>query len=153
MQQRYSATLRTFDVGENVLVYDTISKTNDIGKVIKKVGCNSYHVMLNGRVKLVSADVISKCVIQSDDSNPENVPSDNFLISGNDKDCDLDSVTDKSEGDYNIYSSSDDDDDFSPRHVGIAVQSRSRHRKNEAQRLQDSLCTGPVMSRTRSGHN
>ena len=148
-----SATLRTFDVGENVLVYDTISKTNDIGKVIKKVGCNSYHVMLNGRVKLVSADVISKCVIQSDDSNPENVPSDNFLISGNDKDCDLDSVTDKSEGDYNIYSSSDDDDDFSPRHVGIAVQSRSRHRKNEAQRLQDSLCTGPVMSRTRSGHN
>ena len=108
--------------------------------------------MLNGRVKLVSADVMSKCVIQCDDSNPKNVPSDNFLISGNDKDCDLDSVTDRSEGDYNIYSSSDDDDDFSPRH-GITVQyNRSRHRKNEAQRLQDSLSTSPVMSRTRSGH-
>ena len=106
--------------------------------------------MLNGRVKLVSADVMSKCVIQSDDSNPVNVPSDNFLISGNDKDCGLDSLTDRSEDDYNIYSSSDNDD-FSPKH-GIAVQYRSRHRKNEAQRLQDSLSTSPVLSRTRSGH-
>merc|ERR1712121_10057 len=79
-----STSLRVFTAGENVLVYNTRTKRNNIGKVVKVVGKNCYDVNIDGRVRLVSADVMSKCNV---DIEPETEPE---VESDSDSDTDSD---------------------------------------------------------------
>ena len=69
-----STSLRVFTEGENVLVYNTLTKKNDIGTVQNVVGRNCYNVNIDGRVRLVSADVMTKCnvmTVSNEDSEPD----------------------------------------------------------------------------------
>ena len=145
-----SSSLRIFENGETVLVFNTLTKKNDIGKVHKKVGSNVYDVMINGRIKLVSADVMSKTVLKCDEPISDIVSvSDSESVSDimdSHMDSNRDVLPDGSESD-NEYESEDD-----TRADNVYVIPQRRQRRNEVQQLHDSLSTGPIVSRTRSGH-
>ena len=140
-----SSTLRVFNIGETVLVYNTLTKSNDIGKVTKKVGNNCYDVMINGRVKLISADVMSKTALKCDESISDIVSvSDSESVSDNmdsnmdsKMDSNMDFLSTESENDMNVY-----------------VIPQRRKRKTEIEKLHDSipLSNIPVVTKTRSGH-
>ena len=140
-----STSLRTFNVGENVIVYNTLSRTNDIGKVDKVVGKNVYNVTINGRTKLVSADVMSKTNINSEqDTNSVN-------------DSDSESVYDEidnvnfSDGSIaEVESAYASDDDMHQGDNAYVIPQRRQYR-TEAEKLHDSLSTPLIVSRTRSG--
>ena len=142
-----STTLRTFNVEENVLVFNTLTKTNDIGKVIEIAGNNCYRVVINGKSRLVSADVMSKSAVQNDDSDLESVSiSDSESV--NEMEANMDSLSDRS--------ISDSEDNYvtnvvCPRNINATPQ--RRHRRTQVQILHDSPTTGLVAFRTRSGHN
>ena len=163
-----STSLRVFTEGENVLVYNTRTKMNDIGKVVKVVGKNCYDVNIEGRVRLVSADVMSRCNV---DIEPEpEVESDS--------DSDTDSVyemdsSDSTDSVYEMDSSDstdsvselDNSDSYSDNSDSVSsvgdsdrnqqdnvyVIPQKRQYRTEVEKLHDSLSTGPVVSRTRSG--
>ena len=139
-----SSTLRVFAAGENVLVYNTLTKKNDIGTVEKVVGKNCYDVNIGGRTKLVSADVMSKCHVE----NEENIRTDNSgSVCGMDY---MDSLLDESISDVENEYYSDEDDVYPSGNVYVIPHRRQR--RNEVDRLHDSLSSGPVGSRTRSGN-
>ena len=101
---------------------------------------------INGKTKLVSADVMSKCDIDSDqDINPAS-DTDSDSVYG-----EIDNV-DPSGGSIaeieSVYS--DDDDDIHPEN-NIYVIPQRRQRRTEAEKLHDSLSSAPVVSRSRSG--
>ena len=141
-----STSLRTFTVGQNVLVYNTLSRTNDIGKVEEVKGKNVYNVTINGKTKLVSADVMSKCDIDSEqDIDPVNVlDSESEYGNIDNEDLSCGSIA-EIESAY-----SDDDVDVHPGD-NIYVIPQRRQRRTEAEKLQDSLSSAPVVSRTHSG--
>ena len=143
-----STSLRTFTVGQNVLVYNTLSRTNDIGKVVDVKGRNVYDVTINGRTKLVSADVMSKCNFDSEQVIDHASESDSESENG-----EMDSV-DPSGGSTaeieSVYSYDDDNDDIHPGDNVYVIPHRRQH-KTEAEKLYDSLSSAPVVSRTRSG--
>ena len=152
-----SRSLRRFDVGENVLVYNKLSKINEIGKITKICGKNCYDVDIHDRVKLVSADDIQKCnnhvesevVVDSvSDPNVGNV-RDNYnsmhSLSGTDADEEFDS------------SDSDDSNKYVTRKKRYVIPHRRHQEKpkcksKEVDRLKDSLShKESVISKTRSG--
>ena len=141
-----STSLRTFTVGQNVLVYNTLSRTSDIGKVVEVKGKNVYNVTINGKTKLVSADVMSKCDIDSEQDIIADSDTDSDSVYG-----EMDSL-DPSGGSIaeieSVYS--DDDIDMHPEN-NIYVIPQRRQRKTEAEKLHDSLSSAPVVSKTRSG--
>ena len=142
-----SNSLRTFTVGQNVLVYNTLSRTNEIGKVVELKGKNVYNVTINGKTKLVSADVMSKCDIDSEqDIDPVN-DSDSESVYGN---IDNDDPSGGSIAEIESAYSDDDDIDVHPGD-NIYVIPQRRQRRTEAEKLHDSLSSAPVVSRTRSG--
>ena len=142
-----STSLRIFTAGENVLVYNTLTKKNDIGTVVKVVGKNCYNVNIDGRVRLVSADVMSKCNV---DSEPD-------VEYGSDSDSE--SVYEMDIGDsFSDGSNSEDESASSVVNIDVGHQEdnvyvipQKRHYRTEVDKLYDSLSTGPVVSRTRSG--
>ena len=158
-----SSTLRTFDAGENVLVYNTLTKKNDIGTVINIVGKNCYNINIDGRVRLVSADVMSKCNVNIDqeedsesDSSSGNVheivePEECFENeSGPENVCEMDNSF--SDGSSSIVEGAypHSENDVHPDNDVYIIPQRRQHR-TEADRLHDLLSPGPVASRTRSG--
>ena len=126
-------------------MYNTLTKSNDIGKVTKKVGNNCYDVMINGRVKFISADVMSKTALKCDESI-----SDIVSVS------DSESVSDNM--DSNMDSKMDSNMDFlsteSENYMNVYVIPQRRKRKTEIEKLHDSipLSNIPVLTKTRSGH-
>ena len=147
-----SSTLRIFSTGETVLVYNTLTKNNDIGKVNKKMGNNTYEVMLNGKIKLVSADVMSKTQLICDEPISENNISETESVSDMDSNMDCNMDTDRDflveNPDSNVESESENDMPDG----NVYVIPQRRQRKTEIEKLHDSLSTGPSASRTRSGH-
>ena len=111
-------------------------------------GKNVYDVIINGRTRLVSADDMSNC----------NIESEQDLDSASDSDSD--SVHGEMENVYSsggsiietesVYSYDDDDDDIHPRDNLYVIPQRRQYR-TEAEKLHDSLSSTPVVSRTRSG--
>lgn len=155
--------LRTFAAGENVLVYNTLTKKNDIGTVINIVGKNCYNINIDGRVRLVSADVMSKCNVNIDqeedsesDSSSGNVheivePEECFENeSGPENVCEMDNSF--SDGSSSIVEGAypRSENDVHPDNDVYIIPQRRQHR-TEADRLHDLLSPGPVASRTRSG--
>ena len=142
-----STSLRTFTVGQNVLVYNTLSRTNDIGKVVDVKGRNVHDVTINGRTKLVSADVMSKCNFDSEQVIDHASESDSESENG-----EMDSVDPSGGSTAEIESvySYEDDDDIHPGDNVYVIPHRRQH-KTEAEKLHDSLSSAPVVSRTRSG--
>ena len=69
---------KSFEVGNHVLVYDKLTKTNSLGIIKEIKSKNSYIVDINGVLKHVSGDDMSHTVI-TDDSEPIN---DKILRSG-----------------------------------------------------------------------
>ena len=148
-----STSLRVFTEGENVLVYNTLTKKNDIGTVQNVVGRNCYNVIIDGRVRLVSADVMTKCNVMTK-SNEDSEPD---VDAGSDSDldsvCEMD-IRDSSSNGSNSedeYASSVVDDNVRQRENNLYVIPQKRHYRTEVEKLHDSLSKGPVVSRTRSG--
>ena len=140
-----SSALCVFNIGETVLVYNTLTKCNDIGKVTKKMGNNCYNVITNGRVRLISADMMSKTALKSDEPISDVVSiSDSENVNDN-MDCNMDSNID-SHMDF-INTESDND-------TNVYVIPQRRKRKTQLEKLHDSipLNDSPVVTRTRSGH-
>ena len=138
-----SSTLRVFAEGENVLVFNTLTKKNDIGTVVKVAGKNCYDVNIEGRTRLVSADVMSKCHVENES---------NIRIDDSESVCGMDnedSLLDESITDVEDAYYSDDEDMYPGGNVYVIPPQRQR--RTEVDRLQDSLSTGQVNSRTRSG--
>ena len=152
-----SRSLRQFDIGDKVLVFNKLMKINDMGQIVKVVGKNCYQVEINGKMKLVSTDdlqaykngVDSKMDIVSSSSENENVIRDNHdklqFFSGSD-------ISDVSE-----YSDSDDDTHRVSRiKKNYVIPQRRRtkktHQRSEADKLKDGLSDKEIVqSRTRSG--
>ena len=77
---------KTFEVGEQVLVYDKLKKTSTVGKVLKKVSNSSYSVDIEGTDKHISIDNMSKTLIKdsnSDDNISVHSDTDNDSFSDN----------------------------------------------------------------------
>ena len=142
-----TSTLRIFNIGETVLVYNTISKTNDIEKVTKKVGKNCYEVMINGKTKLISADVMSKTALESDEPI-----SDVICVSDSESVSDIMDSHMDSNMDFISNGSEFDMESENDRNKNVYVIPQRRKRKTEVERLNDPPNKDPVVSRTRSGH-
>ena len=61
-----SVVLRTFSIGDKVLVYNTLISNNDIGEVTSVQGRNTYKVRVGEREKLVSADHMSSTEVSTE---------------------------------------------------------------------------------------
>ena len=152
-----SRSLRQFDIGDKVLVFNKLMKINDMGQIVKVVGKNCYQVEINGKMKLVSTDdlqaykngVDSKMDIVSSSSENENVIKDNH-----DK---LQSFSGSDISDVSEYSDSDDDTHRVSRiKKNYVIPQRRRtkktHQRSEADKLKDGLSDKEIVqSRTRSG--
>ena len=147
-----STSLRIFTAGENGLVYNTLTKKNDIGTVQNIVGKNYYNVNIEGRVRLVLADVM-KCNVMTEcneDSEPD-------VDSGSDSDldsvCEMDIRDSSSNGSNSeeVYASYIVNNNVRQRKDNLYVIPQNRHYRTEVEKLHDSLSKGPVVSRTRSG--
>ena len=55
---------KTFEVGEQVLVYDKIKKLSSVGKVLSKISNSSYSVQVEGVTKHIAIDNMSKTAIK-----------------------------------------------------------------------------------------
>ena len=141
-----STSLRVFTPNETVLVYDTLRKTNDIGKVIQKIGKNVYEVMLNGRLQRKSADVLSKTAIKYDEqfSDVESL-SDDSVSDVMDYNMVYNNVNIPNEPDIESETVNDE-----PANIYVIPQRRKR--KTELEGLSDYR-DSPRDSRTRSGLN
>ena len=74
--------LRTFEEDDTVLVYNTLTKKNDVGKVISKQGRNTYLVQVGEREKLVSADhMVHTQVSSSSEIQHENMDENTTIVS------------------------------------------------------------------------
>ena len=147
-----STSLRIFTAGENGLVYNTLTKKNDIGTVQNIVGKNYYNVNIEGRVRLVLADVM-KCNVMTEcneDSEPD-------VDSGSDSDldsvCEMDIRDSSSNGSNSeeVYASYVVNNNVRQRKDNLYVIPQNRHYRTEVEKLHDSLSKGPVVSRTHSG--
>ena len=148
-----ATSLRVFTEGENVLVYNTLTKKNDIGTVQNVVGRNCYNVDIDGRVRLVSADVMSKCNVITENNEDSEPDVDAGSDSDSDSECEMD-IRDYSSNGSNPegeYASSIVDDNVRQRQNNLYVIPQKRHYRTEVEKLHDSLSKGPVVSRTRSG--
>ena len=125
------------------------TKKYDIGKVDKVIGKSCYDVNIEGRVWLVSADVMSKCNV---DIEPEPEPE---VESDSDSDTDSDDewpeidISDSYSDNSDSVSTVGDSDRNQQDNVYVIPQKRQY--RTEIEKLHDSLSTGPVVSRTRSG--
>ena len=135
-----------------MLVYNTLTKKNDIGTVQNVVGRNCYNVNIEGRVRLVSADVM-KCNVMTEcneDSEPD-------VDSGSDSDldsvCKMDIKDSSSNGSNSEdeYASSVVNNNVRQREDNFYVIPQKRHYRTEVEKLHNSLSKCPVVSRTRSG--
>ena len=155
-----ASALRTFVIGEKVLVYNTLTKTNDIGEVVEKRGNNSYFVRIGERNRLVSVDHITKCVVPQNDEGC-------IIDSSDDSENECGAVNVDSSKDR-LFLDDDSDDDSSDECEyqsemaneepnGTVEESEPyiipHRRSREARKLQDSLSKGLVPHRTRSGLN
>ena len=133
-----------FTPNETVLVYDTLRKTNEIGKVIQKIGKNVYEVMLNGRLQRKSADVLSKTAIKYDEqfSDVESL-SDDSVSDVMDYNMVYNNVNIPNEPDIESETVNDE-----PANIYVIPQRRKR--KTELEGLSDYR-DSPRDSRTRSG--
>ena len=89
--------MRTFSVGNKVLVYNTLTHHNDIGEIVSVQGKNTYKVRIGDREKLVSADHIShtqaRNSTQQTQDGVEGTPasvSENEVLGESDSDSDED---------------------------------------------------------------
>ena len=64
---------KTFEVGEQVLVYDKMTKISKVGKVLGKISNSSYSVELEGITKHIAIDNMSKTVIKDNNTSDDNV--------------------------------------------------------------------------------
>ena len=135
-----------------MLVYNTLTKKNDIGTVQNVVGRNCYNVDIDGRVRLVSADVMTKCNVITENNEDSEPDVDAGSDSDSDSVCEMD-IRDYSSNGPNIedeYASSTVDD-VRQSDNNLYVIPQKRHYRTEVEKLHDSLSKGPVESRTRSG--
>ena len=77
---------KTFEVDENVLVYDKLTKISTVGKVLNKVSKGSYSVLLEGVPKYIAIDNMSKTIIKDNSTNSEINVDDSVSISEADSD-------------------------------------------------------------------
>ena len=85
---------KVFHIGDKVLVYDKLSKTNHIGIVTQVQSRNSYIVQMNGAQKHISGDNMS--IVDSDDESITN--NDNDINSDSDSES-ISGISDDSFGD------------------------------------------------------
>ena len=87
-----SVVLRTFSIGDKVLIYNTLTSHNDIGEVTSVQGRNTYKVRVGEREKLVSADHMSSTEVSTEQGQSvDKNETPNILMSENeDSDSDED---------------------------------------------------------------
>ena len=147
-----SVVLRTFSVGNKVLVYNTLTHHNDIGEIVSVQGRNTYKVRVGDREKLVSADHIShtqaRNSTQQTQDGVEGTPasvSENEVLRESDSDSDEDVPHVLSE--LEINGSGQDN-------IGGAIgQSRKvRAKRSEINRISNNGNIAVTNSRTRESN-
>ena len=119
--------VKSFKMGDTVLVYDNITKLNSKGTIFQVKSNNSYLVNVNDRIKHISGDNLT---FISDDNfinvqSPESIVDDsNDFIDVNE---DTNSEISESDDEMEVYS-------YKPK---FYVQ--RKHYRNEAQKLRDNL--------------
>ena len=87
---------KVFNSGDKVLVFDKLTKLNNLGTVLDVKSKNSYTVDINGVPKHISGDNMSHTVIVDNDSESiddnEN-DKDNVSDNGSDTDTDIDNIS------------------------------------------------------------
>ena len=172
-----SKSLRTFEVGDNVLVYNKLLKINDQGVIVGVNGRNCYNVDIEGKVKLVSADDLqifnvtteSNMDIESGSDSNKDIVRDhsNEMQSFSGDDSNKDTVRDDentmqslsgSEVDDTEYESNDETKHYAKRVIkkNYVIPQRRKY-KTEPQKLTDGLPENfkvlAKTSKTRSGRS
>ena len=80
---------KVFKIGDKVLVFDKLTKLNNLGTVVNIISKNSYTVDINGIHKHISGDNMSHTVIIENDENEK----DNVIITDSDSDTEIDSIS------------------------------------------------------------
>ena len=93
---------KTFEVGENVLIYDKMTKISTVGKVLNKISNSSYSVLLEGVNKHIAIDNMSKTVIKDNSTNSETNVDDSVSTS------EVDSVNSDNESTISDFSDVED---------------------------------------------
>lgn len=148
-----SRSLRQFEINDNVLVYNKLSKVNDTGYIVKGNGKNCYEVNVGGRVKLVSADDL-----QMNESMDNNVKSDEKDNVENDKISMFSFSGTDTDNESEMSDSDRISNDFVKKRKYVVPQRRKEtkkyNRRKEVDMLKDALSNNEtVASKTRSGRS